>query len=436
MLEAIIKALRSRSDLKAWNVRHVNAKEIQQYELRTSTEAKRMVESDRYLVDVLRENSGTNDQPNCGTGSVTLLPGDDIDRSLDEAALMAGLVNNEPYDFPEPAQIPEVALADVQFQSDPLGTIDDILSQLKQISSNYSDIRLTAAECFGEERTTHLVNSKNVDASQVSTIFHLEWVFIAGEGDEEVESFAEIKRRRVEDFDLEAEVERRVRYTADLITAGEPPSYQGAIVLRGKALATAMTSMLVEMRSSAEHKYKGETPWDIGQSIFTKEVEGDSLTLWANRQLPYGVNSNRFDSEGIPAQRIELIRDNELIAFTATKRFADYLNIPATGSFGNIEIASGTNSTESLLETPHIEISEFSWFNPSPITGEFACEIRLGYVVEDGRRIPFRGGMLVGNLLDALANVRWSSEIGFYGNYYGPTTARFNELTVAGKGQL
>ena len=40
--------------------------------------------------------------------------------------------------------------------------------------------------------------------------------------------------------------------------------------------------------------------------------------------------------------------------------------------------------------------------------------------------------MLVGNVFDALSNVRWSSETGFYGDYLGPTTARFGQLKVAG----
>jgi len=40
--------------------------------------------------------------------------------------------------------------------------------------------------------------------------------------------------------------------------------------------------------------------------------------------------------------------------------------------------------------------------------------------------------MLVGNLLDALADVSWSTETGFYGNYLGPRGARFNSLQVAG----
>ena len=67
---------------------------------------------------------------------------------------------------------------------------------------------------------------------------------------------------------------------------------------------------------------------------------------------------------------------------------------------------------------------------PDPISGDFASEIRLGYQVKNGVREPFKGGMLVGNVLGALTDVRLSKETGFYGDYQGPTTARFAELTV------
>jgi predicted Zn-dependent protease len=74
----------------------------------------------------------------------------------------------------------------------------------------------------------------------------------------------------------------------------------------------------------------------------------------------------------------------------------------------------------------------FSWFTPNEITGDFSSEIRLGYLVEGDRRTPFKGGTLVGNVIEALANARWSAETGFYGDYQGPQTARFSSLAVAG----
>ena len=83
---------------------------------------------------------------------------------------------------------------------------------------------------------------------------------------------------------------------------------------------------------------------------------------------------------------------------------------------------------------PYVEIVQFSWFNPDSVTGDFATEIRFGYLVEKGKRKPFKGGQLVGNYMEALANVRWSAETSFFGDYLGPHTARFNDLKIAGEG--
>jgi predicted Zn-dependent protease len=135
--------------------------------------------------------------------------------------------------------------------------------------------------------------------------------------------------------------------------------------------------------------------------------------------------------EGIPSQRLALIQDNVLRAFSAGQRYAEYLGIPATGEFGAIEVAAGSRPAADLLAPPHVEVAGFSWFNPDEITGDFACEIRLGYVVAGGKRIAFKGGLLIGNYLQALANAHWSQETAFYGSYLGPATVRFEELTVA-----
>ena len=40
---------------------------------------------------------------------------------------------------------------------------------------------------------------------------------------------------------------------------------------------------------------------------------------------------------------------------------------------------------------------------------------------------------MVRNTLDAPADVRWSAETAFFGNYLGPQTARFNDLKLAGE---
>jgi len=431
MIQNIIKAIEARSDLKAWSVEHIKAKGGQQYDLSKRTEAIRSVETERYVVNLLRETNGPDGDPSCGTGSTTILPSGEIEDALNDAALTAGLVHNEPYHFPESAPIPDVPLSDDQVHGNPAKTAEDILGTLKASAAKYSSIRLTASECFVDEVTTRLVNSRGIDATQIRTDFHLEFVFIAGEGDEEVETFVMLDRRRAADLDVEGEVARRAQYASDLLIAGSAPEYSGPVIVQGGTLGTVVNSSVIKVLSQAESKYTEVTPWEIREPIFRIEVKGDPLNIWANRQLAYGSNSNRFDREGIPSQRVELIRNNKLVTFTASQRFSEYLGIPATGEFGDIEVGAGSKPASDLLEAPHVEVVEFSWFNPDAITGDFACEIRLGYIVEGKKRSPFKGGMLVGNLLDGFATMNWSAETDFYGDYLGPTTALFHDLKVA-----
>ncbi len=442
MLESIIDTLRARTDVQAWSVRHITTHSTQLYTVRSGVEAKRAVTDEQYAINILRHTSTAQGETTCGTSHITVLPGDDLAGAIDRAVMMASLVHNPLHSIPAPSALPDVPLADAELQANPSARLDELYGRLSAAVAKHAHVRMTAAELFGAEETIHLINSRGVDATQVATEVAIEWVLISrsGEGAQarQVESFVEMTRRRAAGLDIEGEVDRRAQYALDLLKAVDPPNHTGAVVLRGAVLANFFGgATLVADRSvfhllgSGEAKYNNLSTWEIGQSVFRREVTADPLTLWANRQLPYGSYSSCFDDEGLPAQRVALIQDNRLTAFTASQRYADYLSVAPTGSFGNVEVAPGTQPAAALLSEPHVEIAAFSWFNPSPVTGDFACEIRLGYIVDNGQRTPFRGGLLVGNVLDALADVRYSAETGFYGDYFGPTMARFGQLTVA-----
>jgi predicted Zn-dependent protease len=437
MLNKITDALNKRNDLAGWTVRHLITRGTQVYAVPDQTEAQRAVGIEQYKIDVLRRTSDREGKEAVGSGNATLLPGGDIDATIEKAVLTAGLVSNPVYTLPEPAPLPDVPLVDANLQNDPARVTKAVMEQIQSAASKNLTVRLTAAECFGEIHTTHLVNSRGIDAEQEATEMDVEFVLHSQRGDDHMESFTAVRRRRVDDIQIEQQVEQRTRHTLDLFEAVAPPSWQGAVVLRDDALAIFMAGDglrggVIHGLGSAESKYAKVSPWEIGKSVFRGEVSGDPLTVWANRSIPFGIYSSRFDAEGLPAQRLELIRNNELISFAASQRYADYMNIPATGAFGGVEVAPGPSPVAALLAEPYIEIIQFSWFNPDLITGDFATEIRFGYLVENGERKPFRGGQLIGNYLNALADVRWSAEPGMFGNYLGPHTARFNDLKING----
>jgi predicted Zn-dependent protease len=439
MLKQITDALGRRKDLKGWTVRHVTSREAQLYGVPTTLESRRLVEQERFILSVLRETGSPDGSAACGVGEITLLPGDDIAASIEVAVQTAGLMHNPPYSLPEPAEMPEVALADPLIQADPVAVADDLMIRLYAAPIPSPLLRMTAAECYVEEETTRLVNSRGIDAVQVATRADIEWVLIARRGEDETESFVFFTRRRAADLNLEQVMAQQAQYAVDLLDAGPAPDFEGPVVMRGATLevffmANEISGGPLQVLSSAQAKYNKHSTWEIGKSIYRKEPSGDPLRMWATRRLPYGTHAARFDEQGVPAQRVEMVRDGKLMTFVASQRHAEYLGIPATGPFGDVELPPGPTPAKELLGGRYVEVVTFSWFNPDPMRGEFATEIRLGYLVEDGRRKPFRGGQLIGNLLDALADARWSRETGFHGSYQGPIAARFAGLRVSGKG--
>jgi predicted Zn-dependent protease len=439
MLDSILDALKRRADLSGWSVQHTITRGQQLYAVPQGIESRRGVDGERYRINVFRKTSAPDGSPALGNGNATLLPGGDVQAAIEQAALVAGLVANPVHSLPGPAPLPDVPLVDPSLRDDAGPVLEAALEEMRSAASRQRGVRLTSAECFSEYETVHLVNSRGIDARQEMTEMEVEFVLHAEKAGREVETMGVITRRRASDLGLAADVEEKARHALDLLDAGPPPAWQGPVILRGDGLVEFMASgstfgsVPLGRFGSASSKYSRLTNWEIGKPVFRGEVKGDPLTVWANRTIPYGTDSSVFDSEGLPAQRVEFIRDNVLVNYTASQRYADYLGVPATGAFGVLELPPGRRNAASLLTEPHVEILHFSWFHPDPVTGNFASEIRFGYMVENGVRKPFKGGQLIGNYMDALADVCWSAETGFFGTYVGPHTARFNALKVAGE---
>jgi len=237
MLNQIVNALNTRTDLAGWTVRHVETREAQVYAVPQGIESQRKVDGERYLIDVLRNTTAADGSPGVGSGDAALLPGEDIGHAIDKATLVAGLVSNPVYGLPGPADFPDVPLCDDNLQKNSMQTMLGVMERIQAAAVMHPDVRLTAAECFGEIRHTHLVNSRGIDVKQESTDVVVEYVLHSRRGDLEMETFNELTRRRVSDLDLEASIQDRVQYTLDSFSAGQPASWQGPIVLRGDTLA-------------------------------------------------------------------------------------------------------------------------------------------------------------------------------------------------------
>jgi predicted Zn-dependent protease len=427
-LKAIVEALSARPDLLGWTAAHRRLRGEQLFSDRTQVEVRRSVETDNIAIDVLCASDG--DPGQCGAARAMLNVGQAPGPAIEVAVRAAQRTRNPIYQLPGPSHLPDVPTTDAEIIADPAAAVAGLHERLMRSSASRSAARLTLAEWFAEHEETHLVNSRGVDALQAHTQLSLEWIVLAGQGKGRVDTTFDLNRRRLADLDVEAEWDKVAHQTADRERAQPAPSYVGPVILRGSALEAFLNSGTIATLTSGKARFSRISPWEPGMSVFRGEVLGDGLTMWATRLIPYADHAGRFDEEGLPGQRTLLIEKNVFQTYCAGQRYATYLSVPATGASADLEIPPGATPQTELLAGPHVEVVSWSWFSPEPTTGDFASEIRLGYLVDGADRRPFSGGLLVGNVLEALANVRWSSETGFFGSYLGPTTARFTSLKI------
>jgi predicted Zn-dependent protease len=440
MLDKIIQALRGQNGADDWLVQHILKTSTQLYVIGHRPESARQVMSEYVVVTVM------NDHPARGGGGrmrgeaeVTVLPTDlaYLKEKLAQAVFMASLTDNPFYDLPGPAELPAVDVADPEMHQGARQVAERTVQQLLEALRQEADVRLSSAEVFVEERRMTLQNSRGLSAEQTETNMLLDYVLLASGRGDEMESHIAVERRRATDLDVVALTQRQAKYARDALIAAPPKTGTFPVVVSDDALAELVMSggdSPFVFRSSAQVKYQQMTPWEIGKSIFPQPPSGDPFTLYSNAVLPFGTHSSCFDSDGLPGQRCSIVDHGVLERFWARHRYAQYLQVPATGNFANMEIAAGSHPFVSLLQGdgPLYHIVAFSAMSPDPITGDFVGEIRLGYELQGGQARPIKGGSISGNLFTALSTAQLSQETVFLGDYLGPRSMRFPNITVAG----
>src|SRR5207247_1228478 len=101
-----------------------------------------------------------------GVASVALVPADAarLEQRIDDAVLMAQLVHNPPYSLPEPAEYPDVPLADPELSNAAgmSGAARGFAEELRGLVSGEHGVRLSAAELFLTHSEVELRTSRGV----------------------------------------------------------------------------------------------------------------------------------------------------------------------------------------------------------------------------------------------------------------------------------
>ncbi len=303
------------------------------------------------------------------------------------------------------------------------------------------DIEMNYLEFFNKITSTSIKTSKKIEKDFNKNGSYLEFVLTAKDkkSGEEFEHIVYESINNIYSFDFESFFEMHVRFAKDSLKAGTENSlsdFEGKVILSGFAandfFVPSPPSNPLVLHAGARLKFMKISGYEIGKEVV--ESKRDKITIYSNPLLMDNASSMPCDGLGISAKRLCLIKDSVFRNYFASKQYADYLGVKATGPLGAIEVDGGSRSAEELYSDSDemMEIVSFAWFNPDSASGNFSAEIRLGYRIKDGKKIPFKGGLFSGNVFDVLKDVEFSKEKINVPGYFGPKVLKFYQCQIVG----
>jgi len=435
-MKAYQDVLTSVPGVSAWVLRRSRSTQHQRYLLHDRPECERTVEETTLTVTVFNQHEGGQ-----GEASFTLFGADaPLARSqVEDAVFMASLQSNPAYALPEPAPMPAVEIRDPELSGDHRRVLDGIqercfAAMAQEASAAGQPARLSAVEIFLDRIESEILTSAGVGASKEETSLLFDIVVLARDGDRESESHGEYNGRRLAQLNVEETVARHCRFARDTLKAELPATRKGPVVLTAGTFVPLLTPF--KFATAGASLYRKMSPLVVGQPVLgDRPVTGDGLTLASDATLPFGVESTPFDQEGLALKSTGVIDAGVFRAVAASKQYAEYLGVAATGSWHNAVLKPGSTSLDELLDAstgPLYHIVDFSWLNPDTIRGSFSTEIRLAYEITPSGTRPIKGGSFAGNVYDAFATAHFAREMELRGDYHGPVGIRFEALQVTG----
>jgi len=172
------------------------------------------------------------------------------------------------------------------------------------------------------------------------------------------------------------------------------------------------TQVVMQLHESCGHPVEldralGQELSYAGGSFLTPDRLGSfrygspHVTIVADATIPGGVGSFGFDDEGVPAQRVEIVRDGLFVGYLSSRESAATLRLPASGGamraegwavpplvrMTNVNLEPGTASLEELLrgvKRGYLLSTNKSWsIDDQRLNFQFTTE--LGWEITNGR---------------------------------------------------
>ena len=342
----------------------------------------------------------------------------------------------KPSGYKEVSGLYDKTIEDVTLQ-EAIQTCTNLIEMVKE-----KDCQPTSAEYEVSVGKTIIANSNGVFVSEEQTGTGISVSVNAEDEDGFSSAYA---------YDLshnkELEIERIVQESTDLAKNsrnGQPTETRTTnVVLDYFAISSLLSTFLSALNSENTQRRRS-----YFQDKLNEVVTNESFSLYDDGTIPGARVSSKFDDEGTPSQKTELIKDGVLKNFiydiyhankderdvktTANASRSGYSSVPSVG-FSNI-------NTEFKEFTPISDITDgitvhsvMGAHTANPITGDFSVEARNAFEIKNGEITnPIKKAMISGNIFEIMGNITAASkEIRQVGSLITPKVLAKNLRVIA-----
>ncbi len=438
IMEKIVKRLKT-PKIPIWDVYCAHTDIYENQFRKFDIEITRQAVDFYYIIRVFAEKG---DQFGVGVVKANTLEPSHFDSLIKQAQQLAKLNITPKYELPQRGQsYPNIKLAENKIVTDPEGVLHEKSEELNSIVLNLPQIKPT----FGKLRiyisTKGLRNSEGLSLTDCKTSLFLEYPLKAEDAGKLAEFWGRTEVKNLQQLDLQNRLTKWAEITVDSLRAKVPPPIKSITVIFPPKIVNDAFSPTIGHHATGAALSDGISKFKQGEMVAI-----ETFFLKDNGIMPDGLAVANWDGEGTPQRATPLIDRGNFRNYLFDQKYAKLQKAASTGngnrtvdgtivnSTTNLEIPAGTDSVDALISSVKygVLIEEFSWLNPSEVTGDFGAEIRNGYLIEHGRKTtPIKGGNLSGNTFEMVKAIEGSSKERKTEENYKFPYLKFSGLTLS-----
>ena len=387
-------------------------------------DTRRIKDVEKFVVTVFRTGEKDGEKLRAAADATVLkaMTDAEIKKAFSDAYYAAQFAMNPYYELPDPVTAPTVEAQGRLAEQAPEQSAGEMAAALFSTDCE-GDAFINSAEIFVIQKHAHVVSSRGTDVSWDEAEVKGEYVVQAKEP-EDVEMYRDFAYTELNTEALSAQAKEALSFVRDRARAQKilkSGSYD--LLLTGENVM--MTLWFYGERSAAHMIYPGYSSWKIGDDV-QGETSGERITLTMRALAPYS-------KEGIPMRDRKLLENGVMQSVHGLNRFCRYLGVEPTGNYRKFSCDNpGTMSFTEMQKRPCLWAVTFSGFEMDSFSGHFGGEIRLAYLIEDGKMTPVTGGSVNGLIMDAQKDIVFSTDRYAEIGYDGPYAMLLKNIPVAG----